>query len=169
MMDGGAAAWCRRPPCVGLFPLCGMKPLLICAMLWLATILPAAAQLGADEAQVAQTLAENVIASPPPGGFGSVYVVTRATAFDSAVSRHLTRRFPAMSARHTGEPTIGTRGIGIAGDTAKVLWVASSRCGEEECLCDIYTTRMIFVRQGGTWRFVEQEYVDAATVGRVRG
>jgi hypothetical protein len=146
-----------------------MRILLLLAAVVLAGPRPIAAQLSADEREVAETLAQMMFDHPPRSGFSSVFVVARGTPFDSAVARALARRFPMMSAAHADRPSIGTRGVTIQGDTATAYWVASSGFEPGAEVGDVITTRILFVRQQGSWRFLRSEYFDAATFGRVRG
>jgi hypothetical protein len=143
------------------------------AVLALGSPRAAGAQAQPDTAGLVRAVGSVLVDSVVPhlGDRNPNYVLTPATAFDSAVAAVL-RDAPGMrTGRRPGAAEwVGTRGFSMRGDTAAVMVeVGTSSPGAGPIDTYIEDNRFLFVRGPAGWRFVRREFVRGADYGAVRG
>ncbi|HEX8395621.1 MAG TPA: hypothetical protein VF665_24935 [Longimicrobium sp.] len=136
---------------------------------------PARAQTAADSAQIVEAvtgvLGEQYI--PRMSRPGTLYLAQPVHRFDAWVMRRLqdVHGLPLMPTNADTADWIGARGFIMEGDTVAVMVDIGSTRRDPRSSIHTYIERRRFVfgRTPEGWRFVRDEFVMGADVGRVRG
>lgn len=135
---------------------------------------PACAQTAADSAQLVDAVVSEL------GDFArglqrhgtNLLLAEPVTRFDAWVMRRLQDEngLPLMPTDAKVARWIGTRGFGLAGDTAMVTAIMGERwIPQDGFSSSIETVRYTFVRSAPGWRLVRRQSISVADFGEVRG